>query len=260
MSTPPAVPGRGNLRASDADRERVADILRQAAGDGRLTMEELDERLDAVYAAKTYAELEPITSDLPASGTPGAPAPAAPPAGGPARFGGEPTSHGAVAIMGGFSRKGDWVAPKDFTAVAIMGGGEIDLREARFAEPTVSIHAVAIMGGIEITVPEDATVRVTGIGVMGAFEHTSSGSGQPGAPTIIVNGVALMGGVEVKRKPPRKSSRREAGSGGHEELGAGQDYRREGLQARREYRRERLESRREHMRERRESRRHGGFG
>jgi Domain of unknown function (DUF1707)/Cell wall-active antibiotics response 4TMS YvqF len=259
MSTPPAVPDRGNLRASDADRERVADILRVAAGDGRLTMEELDQRLDAVYAAKTYAELEPITRDLPQTGAPYVPAPSAAPAGDVDRFGGEPTSHGAVAIMGGFSRKGDWVVPKDFTAVAIMGGGEIDLREARFAEPTVSIHVVAIMGGIEITVPEDATVRVTGVGVMGAFEHTSSGSGQPGAPTIIVNGVALMGGVEVKRKPPKKSKREKVESERQEELEPGWDYRRERLESRREYRRERLESRREYRQERRESRRPGEF-
>jgi hypothetical protein len=253
MSTPPAVPDKGNLRASDADRERVADVLREAAGDGRLTMEELDERLDAVYAAKTYAELEPITRDLPQTGAPHVPAPSTAPAGDVHRFGGEPTSHGAVAIMGGFSRKGDWVAPKDFTAVAIMGGGEIDLREARFAEPTVSIHVVAIMGGIEITVPEDATVRVTGVGVMGAFEHTSSGSGQPGAPTIIVNGVALMGGVEVRRKPPKKSKRDPVESGRQEELDPRWDHRRERLEARRE----RLESRREYLRERRESRRPG---
>src|SRR5262249_43490971 len=154
MSGPPAVPDRGNLRASDADRERVANILRQAAGDGRLTMEELDERLDSVYAAKTYAELEPITKDLPQAGTAHVPAPAPVPAGGVNRVGGEPTSQGAVAILGGFSRKGEWVVPRNFNAVAILGGGEIDLREARFSEPVVTIHAVTIMGGIEITVPE----------------------------------------------------------------------------------------------------------
>lgn len=207
MSSPPAVPDRGNLRASDADRERVADVLRQAAGDGRLTMEELDQRLDAVYAAKTYAELEPITRDLPqtAGGQASSPAPAA--AGDPQRFGAQATSHGAFAIMGGFSRKGDWVVPEEFTAFVLMGGGEMDLREARYAAPTVTIHVVAIMGGIEITVPEDANVRVTGIGVMGAFEHQPAGPGAPGAPTIVVNGVAFMSGVEVKRKPPKKPKR-----------------------------------------------------
>jgi len=163
-------------------------------------MEELDERLDAVYAAKTYAELEPITRDLPeAPGDSGAPVRV--PAGDPQRFGGEPTSHGAFAILGGFSRRGDWVVPEEFTAFTFLGGGELDLREARFAAQTVTIHAVTFMGGIEITVPEDATVRVTGVGIMGAFDHQSGGTGKPAGPTIIVNGVAFMGGVEVSRRP-----------------------------------------------------------
>jgi len=233
MSDQPAVPDKASLRASDADRERVAETLREAAGDGRLSMEELDERLEAVYAAKTYAELEPITRDLPTPGIPNMPAPAVPPGGDPARFG---------------------VVPKQFTAVAIMGGGEIDLREARFAEPVVTINAVALMGGIEITVPEDATVRVNGVGLMGGFDHRSSGTGAPGGPTIVINGAAIMGGVDVRRRPPRKSKR-------DAELDPRRDYRqerlearRERLDARREYRHERLEARQDYIRDRRDSR------
>jgi hypothetical protein len=195
------------LRASDADRERVANVLREAAGDGRLTMDELDERLDAVYAAKTYAELEPITHDLPDADAPNAPARASAPRRDPARFGGVPTSSGAVAILGGFTRKGDWIVPKEFTAFLFMGGGEIDLRDARFSERQVTIHIVAIMGGCEVIVPEDATVYVTGIGVLGAFEHTESGGGSPDGPVITINGVAFMGGVDVKRKPTLEASR-----------------------------------------------------
>jgi DUF1707 SHOCT-like domain/Cell wall-active antibiotics response LiaF, C-terminal len=199
MSSSPAVPEPQKMRASDADRERVANVLREAAGDGRLTMDELDQRLDAVYAAKTYAELEPITHDLPDAGAAYVPSPS--PTRDPTRYGGEPTSHGAVAILGGFTRRGDWVVPKEFTAFMLMGGGEIDLREARFSEREVSIHIVAIMGGCEVIVPEDATVRVTGIGIMGAFDHTGSGTGSPDGPVITVNGVAIMGGVDVKRRP-----------------------------------------------------------
>jgi DUF1707 SHOCT-like domain len=244
MSSPPAVPDKGNLRASDADRERVADILREAAGDGRLTMEELDERLDAVYAAKTYAELEPITHDLPQAGAAHTPAPAPAPAGDLSRVGGVPSSNGAFAILGGFSRKGEWVVPKEFSAVAILGGGEIDLRDARFAEPVVTIHAVTILGGIEITVPDDVTVDVTGVGILGAFEHCARSEGQPGGPKIIINGVAILGGVEVKRKPPKKSRQ-------GQELDPGRDYR----QIRTDARRERLDARREHMRDMRDARR-----
>jgi hypothetical protein len=210
MSTSPAVPDPQHLRASDADRERVAEKLREAAGDGRLTMDELDERLDAVYAAKTYAELVPITHDLPDTGA-GAgyvPAPSQSPSGDVRQYGGDATSHTAIAILGGFSRKGGWVVPRTFNAFMLMGGGEIDMRDARFSEPEVSIHVVAIMGGCEITVPEDATVHVTGVGIMGAFEHSVAGAGVPGGPVIHVSGVALMGGVDVKRKPkklPKKS-------------------------------------------------------
>ena len=83
-------------------------------------MDELDERLDAVYAAKTYAELEPITHDLPDAGAAHAPAPSAAPRD-PARFGGEATSSGAVAILGGFSRKGDWVVPKELHRFPVDG-------------------------------------------------------------------------------------------------------------------------------------------
>lgn len=205
----PAVPERGHLRASDADRERVAEILREAAGEGRLTLEELDERLDQVYAARTYADLAPITHDLPTAEDTPKPVPSRSPARvtfDPDRFGGEPGLTTAVAIMGGCCRKGDWVVPRQFTAFALMGGIEIDMRDARFSEPTVTIHAVTIMGGIEVTVPEDATVRVTGIGVMGGFDHSATRTGTPGGPTIIIDGLALMGGVEVKRRRPSQGT------------------------------------------------------
>jgi hypothetical protein len=220
MSSSPAVPDPQHLRASDADRERVAETLREAAGEGRLTMDELDERLDAVYAAKTYAELVPITHDLPDhSGAAPMRAPSRADAGDVRRYGGEPTSHTAVAILGGFSRKGDWVVPQTFNAFMLLGGGEIDLREARFSERELSIHVVAILGGCEITVPEDATVNVNGVGIMGAFEHSAQGvSGSSDGPVINISGVAFMGGVDVIRKPPKKSKRDKLEAKRHREL------------------------------------------
>jgi len=242
MSSSPAAREPRNLRASDSDRETVAEVLRQAAGDGRLTMDELDERLDAVYAAKTYAELEPITHDLPDAGSVAPPAVSAAAAGDPARFGGEPTSGGAVAILGGFSRKGDWTVPREFTAFCFMGGGEIDLRDASFAEREVTIRIFAFMGGCEIIVPEDATVRVTGVGIMGAFEHTGAGPGAPGGPVITVNGVAFMGGVDVKRRPTMQDYRDE------------RQLRAQERQLRMEDRRARLEAKMQDKRERFEAR------
>jgi hypothetical protein len=187
-------PERHEMRISDAERDNAASILRDAAGNGRLDLEELDERLTAVYAAKTYGDLEPITRDLPSDSS----APAVPRG---ARIGGTPTSSLGIGIMGGFERKGPWVAPDTFNAVAFWGGGKLDLREARFASPQVTIHAVAIMGGIEIVVPEDAEVHVSGVGIMGGFDHRASGVGSPGGPRIVVKGLAFWGGVSVQRKP-----------------------------------------------------------
>jgi hypothetical protein len=186
------------LRASDADRERVAAILRQALSEGRLGLDEVDERLALVYAARTYADLEPLTRDLPEQTL------AAVGSAGPAvsRVGGVPTSKGALAVMSGFKRKGPWVVPRRFTCFAFWGGGEIDLRDARFASGIVTIRAFALMGGIEIVTPEDAEVHVAGTGIMGGFDHDASGAGVPGAPTIVIKGIAFMGGVDVKRRPP----------------------------------------------------------
>src|ERR1700685_3182988 len=65
----PAVVAGEELRASHADRDQVAELLRVAAGDGRLPAEELDDRLELALTARTYAELAALTVDLPA--TPG---------------------------------------------------------------------------------------------------------------------------------------------------------------------------------------------
>ena len=64
------------LRASDADRERSAERLRTAAAEGRLTPDELEQRLERAFGARTEAELQPLTADLPPAASPRAPAPA----------------------------------------------------------------------------------------------------------------------------------------------------------------------------------------
>jgi hypothetical protein len=188
------------MRVSDSDRERAADVLREAAGHGRITMDELEERLELAYAAKTYADLAAVTRDLPGQAqAPGVVQPAM-----ARRIGGTPRSKFSVAIMSGARRMGRWVVPPNYVGVAVMGGIELDLREAQFSEPEVTIHAYTLMGGIEITVPEDVEVDVSGVAFMGGFDHNASGPGVPGAPRVRVIGFALMGGVDVRRKPPKK--------------------------------------------------------
>ncbi|MDH6584959.1 hypothetical protein M2164_005266 [Streptomyces sp. SAI-208] len=194
------------LRASDADRERVAEVLRDALAEGRLDMEEFEERLDATYRARTYGELAPITRDLPVGQV------AAPkvdmqkrpePDGSWASriVGGEGSSTWAVAVMSGFQRRGRWTVPRRFNCFAFWGGGEIDLRDANFAASEVEINCVAIMGGMQVIVPPGVEVVVRGIGIMGGFDQREEGvPGEPGAPRVIVTGFAFWGGVGVERK------------------------------------------------------------
>ncbi|MEU6226586.1 DUF1707 domain-containing protein [Streptomyces sp. NPDC047042] len=202
------------LRASDADRERVAEVLRDALAEGRLDMAEFEERLDATYQARTYGELAPITRDLPGAGV-SAPAVSMvkQPVGGGSWaervVGGEGTSRWGVAIMGGFQRKGRWTVPRVFNSVAFWGGGELDLREANFADHEVVINCVAIMGGVDVIVPPGVEVVVRGIGIMGGFDHREEGVlGDPGAPRVILQGFAFWGGVGVTRKLPKAERQR----------------------------------------------------
>lgn len=208
MSDVPDKPGSGRapeLRASDADRDRVAAVIREAAAEGRLGLDEVDERLSAVYSARTYGELARVTVDLPATDPFADDRPAA--ASGAAvrryAFGGAPTSTAGIGILGGFRRRGGWTVPRAFTAVCFMGGGELDLREARYAEREVTIRVYAFMGGAQIIVPEDAEVQVNGLGIMGGFDDKATGRGAPGAPRIIVSGVAVWGGASIERRPHR---------------------------------------------------------
>ncbi|MGV9788907.1 DUF1707 SHOCT-like domain-containing protein [Streptomyces sp. NPDC003435] len=203
-----------DLRASDADRERVAEILRDGLAEGRLDMAEFEERLESAYQARTYGELAPLTRDLPAPGVTAPPVsftkqPVSDGSWASRIVGGEGTSTGAVAVLSGFQRKGRWTMPKKFTCFAFMGGGEIDLREAYFADREVEINCVAVMGGLEVIVPPGVEVVVRGIGVMGGFEHLDpEGPADPGAPRVIITGFAFWGGVGVERKLTRAERQR----------------------------------------------------
>jgi len=195
---------RPDLRISDTDRDRVAEVLREAHAHGRITADELDERLTTVYTAKTFADLAPVTRDLPAEPGPAAAVPAR------SRIGGTPRFKRSLAILGGASRDGKWVVPPEYTAVATLGGIKLDMRDASFAEAETTIKVYAVMGGMEITVPDDAEVEVGAIGIMGGIDHGAEGSGAPGAPRIRIVGVAVMGGIGVKRAPARRPARGEA--------------------------------------------------
>ncbi|MEP6816616.1 MAG: DUF1707 domain-containing protein [Marmoricola sp.] len=201
------------LRISDGDRHRVAELLREAAGDGRIDLEELDQRLEATYAAKTYGDLVPITLDLPAHTDP-SPLVRRPSAAATNRAaaGTEPTYAFSVGIFGETKRVGAWDVGNVHTATSVMGAVVIDLREARFPQGDVVINANAVMGSVEVIVNAQTRVRVEGFGIMGSY--TEGRTKVPAetdreSPLVRVRGLALMGSVEVRRKgPPGERSRR----------------------------------------------------
>ncbi|MFE7120350.1 DUF1707 domain-containing protein [Streptomyces sp. NPDC057654] len=199
-----------DMRASDSERDRIAEALREALAEGRLDMDEFDQRLGAAYKARTHGELEVLVRDLPAPGRAGVDASrrTSEPGGSPdwtERVGGQATSRWGVAVMGGFQRGGRWIAPRAFNSVAFWGGGQIDLRDARFEDRDITIRCFAIMGGMEVVVPPDVEVHVSGIGIMGGFDDKASGPGTPGAPRVTVSGLAFWGGVSVKRKERKEN-------------------------------------------------------
>ncbi|MEV5592728.1 DUF1707 domain-containing protein [Streptomyces sp. NPDC052496] len=200
-----------DLRASDADRERVAEILREALAEGRLEMAEFDERLTAAYQARTVGALKPLVADLPQPHDDRA-APARPGGSGALswreRIGGEPSSRGAFAFWSGFSRKGRWTAPRTFTAGVFQAGGEIDLRDAHFEAAEITVRCFALMGGIDVVVPPGVEVQVTGWGFMGGFDNGDGEPGEPGAPRVKITGFAMMAGVGVRRKMSKLAKQR----------------------------------------------------
>lgn len=203
-TVPPAV-SEDAIRASDADRDRIADILREALAEGRLTPEEHAERISGVYDAKTRGELAPFVRDLPAAHAhpeePGragtAPAAANSPALPPAR---SSATDNLIAVFGGSARRGRWRVGRRTNAFALFGGVDIDLSEAVFEQQEIVVHATAIFGGVEIRVPENVTVRNAGTGIFGGFDVADSESDDPAAPVVVVSGLAVFGGVEAKPK------------------------------------------------------------
>lgn len=197
-------PDSSMLRISDNDRQKVAEVLREAAGEGRIDLEELDERLELTWGAKTYADLVPITADLhlPAHPEPArAPAPLPHPGSTYVSVRGHASS---TAIMSECKRQGVWSVPEHHSAFALMGSVVIDLRQAQFAAHDTQINASTIMGEVKIIVPAHVNVVIDGTPIMGEFgqgkDKTPADVG-PDSPTVRVRGMALMGSVTVQRQP-----------------------------------------------------------
>jgi hypothetical protein len=113
-----------------------------------------------------------------------------------------------VAIMGGATRRGRWRPAPRSVAIALMGGVDLDLREATIEGDELVITAVALMGGIDILVPEGVEVDLGGLAIMGGNEHRpGTAPVRPGTPIVRIRAFSLMGGTEVKARGSRSAER-----------------------------------------------------
>lgn len=181
-------PAPRELRASDDDRERIAQVLQAAHADGRLTMEEFEERLGTVYAARTLGELAEVTTDLlPAEQQ-------------PLKLDGRPVS----AFFRREERDGRWVVPAELDVTAMFGVTRLDLRDAILQNHRVVINATLVFGGLEIHVPEGLeVVRVA----KGQTVRLTKQPTEPDSPVVEVRTTNFVGDIKVK-EPPRRKRRR----------------------------------------------------
>ena len=178
---------------SDVQRDYVVQVLSAAFATDRLSMEQLDERLSAVYRARSLGELEVLLADPAETNRSLADA------GSVGRVAADPVvpARGvALAIMGGFDRSGSWIVPRHLRVVAVMGGGQLDLRTAKLGAGITEIEIFTFWGGVEIFVPTGVRVEVNG----------AAATESPEAPVLRISGLAVMGGVDVKHKGRDKHS------------------------------------------------------
>ena len=185
-----------SMRVSDVEREATLKILGDHAAVGRLSLAELEERCDQALTVRTRGELTALTSDLPNDTASASQATALTEVHRPARR--------TVAILGGASRRGSFRAVRSFSAIAFMGGDNIDLREAEIEGDELTIKVFSVIGVVNIYVPDTVEVELSGFSVLGANrEKGAHRRRHEKAPVIRVRGFNLMGETTVFRVPPQ---------------------------------------------------------
>jgi hypothetical protein len=174
------------VRASNAERERVVGELREHFVEGRLTLEQFVERLDAVYAATTLGGLEVPLSDLPA--------PVGAPRRGVTRF--------LLALLGSSEREGRLRIRRRVLAFACFGNIDLDLRQASFEGERTTIVLLGAFAALDVYVPEGVEVDLQGLVIFG--HRNANGNDpvpRPGTPLVRVVALGLFAGIDVWRVP-----------------------------------------------------------
>ncbi len=175
------------IRASDQERERIGEMLREATVEGRLTLDEFSERYMLAQRARTRNELQVIVRDLPALSRPERQQP-------PSKV---------TAIMSSVDRTGVWRLAPTTSITAIMGSCKLDLRKATISSDVTTLDVRVVMGSLELLVPPGVDVEVEAAIIMASREIKMSRATAPtgGRPLIRITGMAIMGSVNVRDMP-----------------------------------------------------------
>jgi hypothetical protein len=190
----PPVPrpaGPAAQRAGDADRDAVAEMLRVAAGEGRIDLSELEERLGLVNNAKTYGELDLLVADLPQL----------PPSVTLSGAGPEADTLALRTTTANIRQAGHWVVPQRITAESTTGWITIDFTRAYCRHEEVTVEVVTKTGWIQLILPWGWAARVGPLKTYtGHISNKAADTPDPGAPTVIVTGDPVFGYIKIRHR------------------------------------------------------------
>jgi hypothetical protein len=183
------------LRASHMDRDRAVELLRVAAGDGRLTAEELDERLEAALTARTCGELAALTTDLPAvpDSAPGPPAP-------------EPKDLARIDCRGSsVKRDGRWLVPQRMEVRVTGGSVTLDFTDAVIVRPSLLLDAEVNAGRLTLVTKPGVVVDTDEVAAEGSYLKVRAHRG-PEVPVILrIQVSGKVSGGHITARPPRRA-------------------------------------------------------
>jgi hypothetical protein len=202
--------GSGGLSTT---RQQAIDALCEHFANDVLSVEEFERRVDRAHKAESLDEIRKLLADLPSGDLPVRREDMASTAIERAQAS-VPASRVKerglmVAALGGVERKGRWIPARQNYAVAVMGGVNLDFREALLPPGVTEVWVFTAMGGAEIIVPPGLAVESDGVAILGSFEHREDAvlSPDPDAPVLRIRGLAIMGGVEVSIRYPGETPR-----------------------------------------------------
>ncbi|HTZ22392.1 MAG TPA: DUF1707 domain-containing protein [Streptosporangiaceae bacterium] len=201
--TPADPPRSPALRASDADRDRVIDVLRAAVADGRLDPAEFDERLDAALAARTFDALAPLTADLIAA--PGRNTAITLP---PAERPGEPAAE-LITIRekhGSVRREGRWTLPHRLVLRTAWCNVMLDLTSAVRSWPELIVELQVRGGNVHLVLAPGMVVDANALSVRHSRLAISRDAGDDAPETLSVHLAGRMkhGGIDTRWVAPRR--------------------------------------------------------